>query len=253
MPAISRNPAYALTAERYAAMLKHFLTDPSPSISSICSVCNVGRIMAKRALTTGWPELNLPALPDAAKQLVDPQEVHKAMAQLQDQRKEIIENLFGPEVAKDPNKPTDGVVIEEATKRAAEAAMASRVAMSTAVKSARAVEKMADHFLQLIEAGEVEMPEKIRPEHIFLLTKAADTAAGTVTKAIQAEKASSGEPTEIAGAHITNLLFGATPDELRQVALTGNIPGRLLGILAQAPKVIDVEPIVVEDTTPESE
>lgn len=240
---VSRNPNFTLTADKYASMLKHFLTYPSPSITSICEHCNVGRIMAKRALTLGWPELNLPPLPDAAKQLIDPEEVHKVMAKMEDHRKEIIENLFGPKEEKDPNKPTDNVVIEEATKRAAESAMASRVAMSTAVKSAKAVEKMADIFLDLIEAGEIEMPEKIRPEHIFLLTKAADVAAGGIQKAIQAEKQTSGEPKEIAGAHITNLLIGATPDELRLVATTGQIPGRLLGLLSPIPIDVEVTPV----------
>ncbi len=245
--ASSRNPNNALTAEKYASMLKHFLMDPSPSISSICENCDVGRIMAKRALTTGWPELNLPPLPDAAKQLIDPVEVHRVMAQLEDKRKEIIENLFGTKEERDPNKPVDNVVIEEATKRAAESAMASRVAMSTAVKSAKAVEKMADLFLDLIEAGEVEMPDKIRPEHIFLLTKAADTAAGSIQKALQAEKQSSGEPKEIAGAHITNLLIGATPEELRHVATTGMIPGRLLGLLSPVPVDVEVTPVATSD------
>ncbi len=236
----SPNPAYTLTAEKYATMLKHYVTTQNPTVKSLMDASGVGRIVAKRALMLGWPELNLPPLINAAKELVDPIEVHKQMASMQDKRKEIEENLFGA-LQKDSNEPIPADVITEVNRRAAESGMAARIAQSVAVKSARAVEKFIDKVADLIEQGEIELPEKVRMEHLLLLAKAADTAAGSIYKATQVEKLTLGEPDNIQGAHVAAILIGATKEEIEQVAMGGPLPKRLLGINTPD-KFIDVEP-----------
>lgn len=223
----SRNPKYALTAEKYAAMLKAYIQFPAAAISKLTEMANVGRPMIKRALEQGWPELGLPPLTVAASQLIDPVEVHKLMAQMQEQSAQIVENIFGKEPEKSISTPE---VVQEVNKVKAEGEMAARVATSIAVKSARAIEKLADHFGQLIEDGAFELPTALRPEHVFMLARATDVAVGAIQKSLAAEKAALGKPDTVIGTQITTLLIGATPEELRQVALTGNLPPRLLGI-----------------------
>jgi hypothetical protein len=241
----SPNPAYTLTAEKYALMLNHYITTENPTVKSLMEASGVGRIVAKRALTLGWPELNLPPLIDAAKNLIDPVEVHKQMASMHDKRKEIEENLFGP-VTKTDEAPIEAV--SEANRRLAESGMAARIALSTAVKSARVVEKFVDKVAELINQGEIELPEKISLQHLFMITKAADTAAGAIHKATQTERLSLGEPDNVAGAHVAAILIGATAEELKQVALGHGIPPRLLGI-APKDKIIDVEPNTSADAS----
>ena len=244
----SKNPEFALTPEKYSVMLKHYLDTPTCTIKSLMTVANVGRIMAKRAMTLGWPELNLPPLPAAKASLVDPQRVHEEMAQLQDVRKEIQENLFGP--VNYDNKMVPAKVVQEATVRAAEHGMASRSAVATSVKTARLVEKLAEHFTEMFEAGEIEFPEKLRPEHVMMLAKMADAVNSSILKATQAEKLANGQPDEVAGTQVTNLLIGATLEELQEVVIRGKIPNRLLGLPDALPKTIDVD---VVDVTPEDD
>lgn len=234
-------------------MLKHYITTENPTIKSLMESASVGRIVAKRALMLGWPELNLPALPNAAKALIDPSEVHKQMAGMHDKRKEIAENLFGNA----ETKPLEAEVVGEANRITAESSMAARVAASVAVKSARAVEKFIDRFTELIDNNDIELPEKVRIEHIIALAKAADTAAGAIHKATQTEKLTLGEPDSVAGAHVAAILIGATKEEMRLVIETGNIPPRLLGIAAKEvmpvaeAEIIEPEPPV--DVTNEVE
>jgi hypothetical protein len=126
-----------------------------------------------------------------------------------------------------------------------ESAFAARISMSLAAKTARTAEFLAREYLKMIEDGQVELPEKIRPEHLFLLAKIADTASNAVHKALQTERLRAGQPETIAGAHISALLVGATAEELKQVVTTGLLPARMMGLVDQpALSPIDVEPIL---------
>lgn len=236
----SKNPEYALTPEKYAAMLRYYLDTPACTITALVKGCNVGRIMAKRAMTLGWPELNLPPLPAAKQQLVDPVLVHEEMAALKDARKEIQDNLFGP--VNYEGKMAPQAVVQEAASRAAEKGMGARVGASVAVKMGRIVETMAAKFLDMIENDEIEMPEKIRLEHILALAKASQAVSKAIYDSAQTENLINGEPDDTAGIRITNLLVGASRGELQELLETGNIPRRLLGMPDVLPaKLIDVE------------
>lgn len=236
----SKNPEYALTPEKYAAMLRFYLETPSCTITALVKGCNVGRIMAKRAMTLGWPELNLPPIPAAKHQLIDPARVHEEMAALRDARQEIQDNLFGPVNFENKMAPT--AVVQEATARAAEKGMGARVGASVAVKMGRIVESMANKFLDMIENDEVEMPEKLRLEHILALAKASQAVSKAIYDSAQTENLVNGEPDDTAGIKITNLLVGASREELQELLETGNIPKRLLGLPESLPgKLIDLE------------
>jgi hypothetical protein len=244
----SKNPEFALTAEKYASMLKFYLDTPTCTINSLMRGCNVGRIMAKRAMTLGWPELNLPPIPAARHQLVDPISVHEEMAAIRDVRKDIHDNLFGHLNFEGKIAPTSA--IREATVRAAEKGVASRVGASLAVKMGRVVDEMASKFLSMIESGDVEMPEKLRIEHIVALAKASQSVTKAIFDSAQTEQLLTGVPDDVAGIKITNLLIGANLDELREVVETGNLPKRLLGIpeaISSDRPVITVEPIEIND------
>lgn len=244
----SKNPEFALTPEKYASMLKFYLDTPTCTISALMKGCNIGRIMAKRAMTLGWPELNLPPIPAARHQLIDPHAVHEEMASIRDVRKEIQDNLFGPLNFENKIAPTSA--IREATVRAAEKGVASRVGASLAVKMGRVVDEMAGRFLDMIESGDVEMPEKLRIEHIVALAKASQAVSKAIYDSAQTEQLLSGQPDDVAGIKITNLLIGANLDELKQVVETGNLPKRLLGIpeaISSDRPVITVEPIESTD------
>lgn len=239
----SKNPAYALTPEKYAAMLKFYLETPSCTITALVTGCNVGRIMAKRAMTLGWPELNLPPIPAAKHQLVDPARVHEEMAALRDARQEIQENLFGPINFENKMVPTSAV--QEATARAAEKGMGARVGASVAVKMGRIVETMASKFLDMIENDQVEMPEMVRLEHILALAKASQAVSKAIYDSAQTENLINGEPDDTAGIKITNLLIGASKSELQEVLETGNIPKRLLGL----PETVNNNPLIDVEVT----
>jgi hypothetical protein len=122
--------------------------------------------------------------------------------------------------------------------------MAARVSMSSATYAARAVEAFARIFLEKIRAGEVEVPEKIRPEHVFLLTKMADASANTVHKALQTERLRLGQPETIAGTQIAQIIVNATPAELEHIARTGSLPPRIMGMPTPA---LSKEAFVADD------
>jgi len=229
----SSNPNYALTPEKYSAMLKAYLEMPKVHKGQLMEAAGVGRPMINRALTTGWPELNLPSLPDADKALVDPQAVVKLMASMNEAHEEIATNMFGND---EQPKPVE--IVQETNRIKAEGAMAARVATSVAVKSAKAIEMLADKFAEMIENDQIDIPDRLRPEHLLMLAKAADISAGAVHKALTAEKIVAKAPEEAAGSHITAMLVGATAEELRSVVLTGHLPPRLLGL--DKKPVIDV-------------
>lgn len=237
----SANPKYALTAEKYSAMLKSYLAQPVPTQTQIIIDSGCGRPMVKRALETGWPELNLPCLFEAPVALLDPEEVKKQIASqvLLKKEQEVIETATA-ELVKTPPVKGKAVKVEQEA--------AAKMSMTVAMKSARAIEKLADHFAEMIEAGMIELPTAIRPEHLFMLAKASDTAVGALHKALASEKLIAEKPDIIAGTQITTLLIGATAEELRHVALTGQLPPRLLGI--DDIKTIDVEevkPVKIDD------
>lgn len=225
-----------VTPPKYAAMLKAFIELPEPTIRSIAERAGVGKRMASRALMEGWPKLGLPPLGEAGQALTDVNEVHKRMSGMYDAKKEIVDNLFGQL----PTAITDAEVlspevVDEANQRAAESGMATRVAASSAAYAARSVEAMARIFLDKIRKGEVEIPEKIRPEHVFLLTKMADGAANAVHKTLQTERLRLGQPETIAGTQIAQIIVNATPKELEHMAKTGSLPSTLMGVPPPAP------------------
>lgn len=242
----ARHPFEGVTPPKYAAMLKAFIELPSPTIRSISEQSGVGKKMVTKALTEGWPKLGLPPLGEASLGLTDPVEVHKRMTGMYDAKKEIVDNLFGEVSAKIMDAETlPPEVVDEANTRAAESGMAARVSMSSAVYAARSVEAVARIFLEKIRNGEVEMPEKIRPEHVFLLAKMVDTSTNAVHKALQTERLRLGQPETIAGTQIAQIIVGATPAELEHIARTGSLPPRMMGMpTPPVPRdVIDVEPI----------
>lgn len=225
-----KNPFEGVTPEKYSRMLKAFMELEQPTPSKIAEHAQVGHTMVKRALKEGWPKLGLPPLSEAAAMMKDPNEVHAQMSGMAEAKKAIVKNLFGPLPGAPAAAPVPQAAIDEAKVRQAELGMASRVSMSLAVKSARAVEALAEQLLLRLEAGEIDLPDEIRPEHIFLLAKAADTAAAAVNKSVKTERLFNGQPEEVAGSHVVALIAGATPEELKLIAETGQLPLRLLGL-----------------------
>ena len=239
----------SITAEKYARILHAFLKLPNPTYAEIAQVAGVSAAMVKRAIHEGWPKLGLPPIPEAKENLVDPNEVVALMSGMADAKKKLAENFFGKLPGK-AGEVDSAAVKAEATQMVAETTMATRLALSTATKGLRTAEFFAAQMLEKIQNGDFELPEKVRPEHIFLLAKAIDTANASVHKAIQAEKAVAPEKENVAGAQIAALLIGATPEEIRQIVSTGQIPPRLMGFnvpppapkqLAEKKDVIDVE------------
>lgn len=242
-----KNPFEGVTAEKYARILAAFLKLPSPTIDELATAAEVGKAMVKRALKEGWPKLGLPPLSDAAKNMIDPVHVHAIMNGMHEEKKQIIQNLFGslPGALANVNTPTPLTAKEEAAQRAAETGVAARIAMSGAVNAARSIEALSALFLKKIQDGEIEIPDQIRPEHLFLLARAADTAAGAIHKAVQTERLRNGQPDAIVGQHIVALIADATPEELKIIAITGQLPPRLMGGPAPVknhalPPVIDI-------------
>lgn len=220
----SPNPKYALTPEKYSAMLKVYVENPHATVKAIYEAAGVGRPMATRALNLGWPELNLPALVEAPAAFTDPEVVKAHMTTMQEKEKAIVASVFATEI--DPVT----AVLDEENEIKKEKQGAARLASSITVKAAKNLEKLIDHYQELIEAGAIDLPDTLRPEHLFALIKASDIAAKAIHTALSTEKLVTGKEATVAGAQITNLLIGATPEELRQVALTGHLPPRLLGI-----------------------
>jgi len=243
-----RDRRRSITGEIYARLVKAYLKQEVPTKESLVEATGVATTVAKRAMRIGWPELGLPPLSMATQQLANIEEVNRLMSKMVVDKQEIVKTLFDGISKSVPAPGPDDVnaVAEEASRRAAESAMAARRQMASAGKAAQAVEALADAFLAKIEKGEWEIPEKIRPEHVFLLSKAADTIAGAVHKATQTERLRAGQPEQIVGAHITSLIVGATPEELRFIAEHGTLPPRLMGVSGQITSlpVIDVDATV---------
>jgi hypothetical protein len=239
----TRHAYEGVTPPKYAAMLKAFIELPDPTIRSIAERSGAGKKMVNRALTEGWPKLGLPPLGEAGLALTNPVEVHKRMTGMYDAKREIVENLFGDlpsQIQEAELLPPE--VVDEANARAAESGMAARVSMSTATYTARAVEAIARIFLEKIRNGDIEVPDKIRPEHVFLLTKMADASANTVHKALQTERLRLGQPETIAGTQIAQIIVNATPAELEHIARTGSLPPRIMGVPPpQSPRDLPAE------------
>lgn len=237
--------AFKMTAEVYAKMVKTFMDNKDATPAMIATAAGVDRKQVLIALKTGWPELGLPPLGEAVASLAEPAQVHEMMAGLIEQQKKIFENLFGktPDPPALPAKLTvkqiSAQAKKEATVRAAEHGMAARVALSTAGKTAQAVEELADWALHKIANGEVELPEQLRLEHIMMLAKATDISTNAVFKAMQTEKLRNGEPIDIAHQNVLVLLQSASPEQLKHIAQTGNIPQDMMTTNSNGKKIIE--------------
>lgn len=230
-----------MTPEKYAKMVKAFMEMAEPTASEIAKAAGVSRKTVYKALKEGWPKLGLPPLGDAATSLAKPENVHEMMAGLEKQKQEIYENLFGQTPATTETKAMTKAAKKEATSRAAEHGMAARVALSSAVKTSKAAEKLADHILEKIEDGEIEFPEQIRLEHLIVLAKITDTANAGVMKALQVEKLKNGEPTDVANQQVLIMLQSASPEQLQHIVKTGHIPPDMMTVDNSGKKLIDAK------------
>lgn len=236
-----------ITAEKYATMLKVFIESPNLTVQEICVTAEVSRYMVKKALTEGWPKLGLPPLSEAQGSLVDPVEVHKKMSGMTMAKQEVMDKIFGPlphELTASGEIPAE--VKAEATTREAEGGMAARIALGAATQAVRAAEVMGQMMLEKIAKGEVEMPDEIRPEHVYMLAKSVDVANSAVHRAIQVERARLGQPSDMAGQHIAAVMVGATVEELKYIAATGQLPPRIMGTADPALKAKAIEVQAVE-------
>jgi hypothetical protein len=235
----AEQPGSGISAPKYAKMVQAFMELDSPTAAQIAEAAGVSRKTVYKALKEGWPKLGLPPLGDAANSLANIEKVHELMSGMEAEKKQIYENLFGQKPATSDTKAMTAAAKKEATARAAEHGMGARVALATATASAEAVSSLAVHILDQIKDGEIDFPEKIRIEHIIMLAKAADIAAGAVYKAMQTEKLRNGEPTDIVGQQVLVFLQQASPEVLQGIVKTGTLPTELLNGGGPQSKIIE--------------
>jgi len=226
-----------MSADVYAKMVRAFMDNRNATPAMIAEIAGVNRKQVHIALKSGWPSLGLPPLGDAVAAMANPEQVHEMMAALIDQQKQVFASMFGkvPDAPADPAqtpaktiKQISNQARKEATVRAAEHGMAARMSLANAGKTAAAVGEVADWALAQIASGNFEFPETLRIEHLIMLAKATDITNSALFKALQTEKLTNGEPTDVGNHQILVLMQSASPEQLKHIAATGNLPHDLM-------------------------
>lgn len=185
-----------------------------PTIQSVMAA-GAGKRIARRAIMEGWPDLSLPPFIEL---LSSGTSVHKEMAVMRETWQEA------------------AVTQGEATRLAAEEAMAARVSMSAALQASRLAQGYASMLLKKLENGELSLPEEITPKVMQQIVMALDRSAAVVERAVRIERLRTGEPEATLGSSIIVLINQCKEDELESVIATGTVPSRLLD---QRRRVID--------------
>jgi len=178
-----------------------------PTIKNIMDTVGVGRRLAKRAVTEGWPDMSLPPFINL---LSSGTSVLKEMAV----NRESWEDK--------------ALVQGEAARMAAEQASAARITMSGAMKATQLSMRLAQEMVDRLDAGERLLPDELTPKVIGQIVKSMDISAGIVKKALEIEKLRAGEPEAQLGIQIGIMIEGCSLEELEVVASTGELPMRII-------------------------
>lgn len=181
-----------------------------PSTASVQEAAGVGRRIARRAIQEGWPDSGLPAIVEIISGNKRAPTVMAEMAKLRQEWEDT------------------AVTQGEAARMAAEQAMAARITMDTALRSMRLSQALAIELMTKLESGQVTLPEEVTPRVIKQITASLDASAALVKKAIEIERLRAGEPEAALGIQIGILLERCTEEELSTVAISGQLPSRML-------------------------
>jgi hypothetical protein len=179
-----------------------------PTVKSVRDAGEVGVKVAKRAINTGWPDMNLPPFIELA---TPGTSVHKEMALMRESWQE------------------SAIVQGEAARHAAEESMAARVVMDAAMKSMKMSLDYAQRVMDQMQETGVILPSVVTPKTINALVKSMESAANIVEKAMKIERMRLGEPDKTLGIQIGIMLDRCTDEELESVERTGDLPARILG------------------------
>ncbi len=188
------------------------------TIVHVMRKADVGERLAKRAIYKGWPELGFAPLYEIGR---SQDRVYEAMAASR------VRNDLS-EVAQD-----------EGARQAAEEALACREALRNTIKAGEVFGKVLDKIHRGFETGRVmlkglsinkdgEVEGEIDQNTLMSLCRGAQNLTAAVQKIMEAERMRTGNPEEAVGSQIGVLIDKCSPEEIRVIATTGKIPGRLL-------------------------
>ena len=179
-----------------------------PTIVSVMEAGGCGKRAARRAIMEGWPDHGLPPFTELKGEA---QSIHKEMA--------VYRESWHDAAA------TKG----EAARQAAEEAMAARISMDAALKASRLTQTYVAAVIErLAENPDAMIPEDITPKTIYQLTRALESSASVVEKAMKIAQMQAGKPESVLGVEIGIMLERCNDDELEIVADTGAMPDRLV-------------------------
>jgi len=181
-----------------------------PSQRHIIDECEgVGRTIAKQAIQVGWPDQGFPPFMDLSK---GSESVLK-------------------KVAKTRQTWEDSALVQgEATRQAAEEAMAARTVMGAGMRTLSHIETYIGTMMEkLSEQEDAGLPEDIGPKEIKDALGMLSQSTGIIERAMKLERMRMGEPEEVLGITIGMMIERVPLDQLRTVALTGHMPAEFTG------------------------
>jgi hypothetical protein len=197
-----------------------------PTIKCIMDTTGVGKRIARRAITEGWPDHSLPPFVEL---ISGGTSVHKEMAVIRESWED------------------QAITKGEAARMAAEEAMAARTTMKAAMSAMTLTSKVADELMKRLNNSETMLPEEMTTLNLAQLIKAMDNSASIAKKAMEIERLRAGEPEAVLGIQIGMMLERCNDDELEGVIETGTLPARILDLRRQSMDMLS-EQDKVEDS-----
>jgi hypothetical protein len=206
-----------------------------PTIKNVMEGGGVGKRIARRAIMEGWPHHGYTPFAELP---AGGTSIHKEMAVYRDNWEEA------------------AVTKGEAARQAAEEAMAARISMDAALRASRLTQSYVLPILKKLEEDpEAHIPEDISPKVIYQLTKALESSAAVVEKAMKIEQMRAGKPERVLGVEIGILLERCSDDELEFVVSEGELPARIIDqrkrIAANLAQETDAEAIALAEAAAE--
>jgi hypothetical protein len=122
---------------------------------------------------------------------------------------------------------SERAIAADNTRRAAQEAAASRLALDASLDLGAAVGLTAERLLEAVMDNKLKFEKSVTMKDILTLTTALDKLTAAMERALKIGKGRAGDPEKILGVRIGVMLDGCTDEELDQLLETGVLPARL--------------------------
>jgi hypothetical protein len=179
------------------------------TIKHICDNTDAGRKLATRAVREGWPEMGLPSFIEV-------------LGTKGNSGTTVLKEMATTRASWEDTAMEKG----EAARQAAEEALAARTVMSSSLNVLKKLERYAD---KIIDAAILEgAPEEVTPKHVQQVISAIERTTAITERAMRIERMRAGEPEQVLGLMLGQLLDRCNQGDLVYVVQTGHMPSHLV-------------------------